>query len=149
MILAGFTKTGDNYDNRRDIQIPSVSSSGNPADIFVSLMLLVGFGLIIVPEFFYLRDFFGTRMNTIFKFYYQVWILMGLASAYLWNRLNQILEGKKTWLLNGSMMAYYHLCIGISDFWNDIQDRVFSTEGNISGWIPKPYIRRSGIFRTE
>ncbi|MHC1770203.1 MAG: DUF2298 domain-containing protein [Flexilinea sp.] len=104
VILAGFMKTGDNYENSRDIQIPSVSSSGNPADIFVSLMLLIGFGLIIVPEFFYLRDFFGTRMNTIFKFYYQVWILMGLASAYLWNRLNQILEGKKTWLLNGSMM---------------------------------------------
>jgi len=33
-------------------------------------------------EFIYLRDSFGTRMNTVFKFYYQAWLLMGVASAY-------------------------------------------------------------------
>jgi len=47
-------------------------------------LLLVGAGLVLslVPEFFYLRDNFGVRINTIFKFYYQVWILFSVASAY-------------------------------------------------------------------
>ena len=39
-------------------------------------------GLILVPEFIYLRDNFGVRINTIFKFYYQAWVLLGIASAF-------------------------------------------------------------------
>jgi uncharacterized membrane protein len=38
--------------------------------------------LILGPDFLYLRDNFGYRINTIFKFYYQAWILLSLASAY-------------------------------------------------------------------
>ena len=33
-------------------------------------------------EFLYLRDSFGVRMNTVFKFYYQAWVMLGCASAY-------------------------------------------------------------------
>jgi YYY domain-containing protein len=54
---------------------------------FVLLLLLVALGLTLVPEFVYLRDQFGTRMNTIFKFYFQAWILFGLAAAYASGRL--------------------------------------------------------------
>ena len=61
------------------------------ADQFVSLgsanrfaLLLVLFGglLVIGTEFFYLRDLFGTRMNTIFKFYYQTWMMWSVAAAF-------------------------------------------------------------------
>jgi len=38
--------------------------------------------LVIFTEFFYLRDQFGSRMNTIFKFYYQAWIFWGIAAAF-------------------------------------------------------------------
>ncbi len=41
----------------------------------------IAFGLTLGPEFFYLRDFFDTRMNTVFKIYFQVWLLMGLSSG--------------------------------------------------------------------
>ena len=51
-------------------------------DSFILLLTLLGSLLVIAPEFFYLRDQFGTRMNTIFKFYYQAWILWSLAAAY-------------------------------------------------------------------
>lgn len=49
---------------------------------FVVVLVVFGGLLVLVPEFFYLRDLFGTRMNTIFKFYYQAWILWAVAGAY-------------------------------------------------------------------
>jgi uncharacterized membrane protein len=48
----------------------------------VVVMVFIGLLLSMAPEFFYLRDQFGWRMNTIFKFYYQAWILLSLASSY-------------------------------------------------------------------
>jgi YYY domain-containing protein len=39
-------------------------------DRFVLLLVLLGCGLALFPEFFYLFDQFGWRMNTIFKFYF-------------------------------------------------------------------------------
>ncbi len=48
-------------------------------------MMLTGALLLIGPEYVYLRDNFGSRMNTLFKFYFQTWILWALASAFgLW-----------------------------------------------------------------
>jgi uncharacterized membrane protein len=45
-------------------------------------MIVVGGLLVIVPEFIYLKDLFQNRMNTVFKFYYQAWIMWSLAAAY-------------------------------------------------------------------
>ena len=41
----------------------------------------LGYLLTIGTELFYIRDVFGNRMNTIFKIHYQVWLLVGIASA--------------------------------------------------------------------
>jgi YYY domain-containing protein len=49
---------------------------------FIFLLILVGALLALFPEFFYLQDQFGWRINTIFKFYFETWILWGLAAAY-------------------------------------------------------------------
>ncbi|MBT3338986.1 MAG: hypothetical protein HN855_09390 [Anaerolineae bacterium] len=49
---------------------------------FVLLIALLASLLVVAPEYIYLRDQFGTRLNTIFKFYYQAWILWSIAAAY-------------------------------------------------------------------
>ena len=47
-------------------------------------LLLIGTAtvLVLVPEFVYLRDNFGQRVNTIFKFYYQAWVFFGIAAVF-------------------------------------------------------------------
>ena len=52
------------------------------ATTFALMLAALGLLLVYAPEFVYLRDNFGTRMNTVFKFYYQGWLLLGLAGAY-------------------------------------------------------------------
>jgi YYY domain-containing protein len=69
-------RRGDNSDQ------PVLVTSANDSVPFVLLLLFLGAGLALSVEFFYLADSFGTRMNTVFKFYYQVWALWGVAAAY-------------------------------------------------------------------
>jgi YYY domain-containing protein len=59
------------------LHLPTVSS-----DAFVLVLIFTGLALSLIVEFAYLRDNFGVRMNTIFKFYYQAWIMLGCASGY-------------------------------------------------------------------
>jgi YYY domain-containing protein len=51
-------------------------------DAFAYLLIFTGLALSFIVEFLYLRDSFGVRMNTVFKFYYQAWVMLGIASAY-------------------------------------------------------------------
>jgi YYY domain-containing protein len=87
---------------------------------FVLLLIAIGALLTLGPEFVYLRDNFGVRLNTIFKFYYQAWILFGVAALfaldYLWQefaagarRLAPVLAttGYSLALLAGLMFPYY------------------------------------------
>ncbi|HJR79748.1 MAG TPA: DUF2298 domain-containing protein [Anaerolineales bacterium] len=59
-----------------------IKSDTPSSSSFVLLMVALGTLLILGPDFLYLRDNFGYRINTIFKFYYQAWIVLSLASAY-------------------------------------------------------------------
>jgi YYY domain-containing protein len=49
---------------------------------FALWIALIGLTLTFSVEFVYLRDTFGTRMNTVFKFYYQAWVLFSLSGVY-------------------------------------------------------------------
>ena len=51
-------------------------------DGFAFLLILLGLALTLSVEFVYLRDSFNVRMNTVFKFYYQGWVMVGCASAF-------------------------------------------------------------------
>lgn len=49
---------------------------------FALLLLGIGFSLVLLPDFIYLRDNFAVRINTVFKFYYQTWIVFSIVGAY-------------------------------------------------------------------
>ena len=50
--------------------------------VFVTFLMLLAGLLVLGPDFVYLRDQFGWRINTIFKFYYQAWILWSIVAGY-------------------------------------------------------------------
>jgi len=56
---------------------PAINSSS-----FVLLMVALGALLVLGPDFVYLRDNFGYRINTVFKFYFQAWVLWSLVAAF-------------------------------------------------------------------
>jgi YYY domain-containing protein len=56
--------------------------ANQPSHTFALLLIFLGLLLILGPEFVYLRDNFGYRINTIFKFYFQAWMMLSLAAAY-------------------------------------------------------------------
>ena len=61
---------------------PAPAEAGHSIGGFVLILVGTGALLVLGPEFLYLRDLFGTRMNTVFKFYYAAWLMWGLAGAY-------------------------------------------------------------------
>jgi YYY domain-containing protein len=53
-----------------------------PEQAFALGLVAAGFGLIALCELVFLKDTFNNRMNTIFKFYYEVWLLLAVGGAY-------------------------------------------------------------------
>jgi YYY domain-containing protein len=53
--------------------------------------------LCLAVDVVYIRDVFSSRMNTVFKFYYQVWVLWSIATVlagwYVWHTGTRLLRG--------------------------------------------------------
>ncbi|MDW8214601.1 MAG: DUF2298 domain-containing protein, partial [Roseiflexaceae bacterium] len=62
----------------------------HPADAFALAALTLGSAICLGVELVYIRDVFENRMNTVFKFYYQTWLIWGIAAGYAAWRLAQI-----------------------------------------------------------
>ena len=108
--------------------------SGNPNG-FVLLLVLVGVGLALMPEFIYLRDQFGTRMNTIFKFYFQTWMLWGLAAAFASVLIFTELRGIFAWIGKSVVLVVIFLSLiyplfGIGDRVDFQQAGSWTLDGN-------------------
>lgn len=67
----------------------------DPLRSFILLAALMGALVILAADTIYLRDPFENRMNTVFKFYYQAWVLWAAASALVCWTL--VINGYRRW----------------------------------------------------
>lgn len=66
-----------------------------PAATFTLSAFALGCLILVGTEIVYIRDVFESRMNTIFKFYYQVWLIWGVLASYaLWWLLARRIEDR-------------------------------------------------------
>jgi uncharacterized membrane protein len=89
-LLAGVTwrarsETGPSSESGHLVTLSLRDGSQSPCHpviTFALLTLLTALLLTFSVEFVYLRDTFGTRMNTVFKFYFQAWVLLALVASF-------------------------------------------------------------------
>ncbi len=88
------------------IKILTHKSPDEPQTIFALILALVSLSLVIGLDFLRVEGDIA-RLNSIFKFYMQVWVMLGIASAYLLWRLfhvqrsflSRIMLIKRTWVI--------------------------------------------------
>ena len=83
--------------------------------LFATVLAVLGLGLIIGSEFLFIRDFFNNRGNTVFKLYYQAWILLAAASAFAVYYWLSTIRGRTGWRATFSYVwaaAFVLLLIG-------------------------------------
>ncbi|MGE5072565.1 MAG: DUF2298 domain-containing protein [Anaerolineae bacterium] len=79
--------------------------NGAPLSSFIFLLILLGGLLVLPPVFVFLRDVFCSRLNTIFKFYYQAWLLWSMAAAFGVAVLLRELRRAWSWLFLGGLLV--------------------------------------------
>ncbi len=99
--------------NSRDSEQPA--RPPHPIEAPFPLMLaLLGLLLTLAPEFVFLKDIFHTRMNTIFKFYFQAWILWSVAGAWQVARWLERPRGRKWAALAGVLILIGMVYTGLA-----------------------------------
>ncbi|HDQ70564.1 MAG TPA: hypothetical protein ENN19_00525, partial [Chloroflexi bacterium] len=78
---------------------PKPSRSASP--VFALLLVATGALLALSVEYVYLRDHFGTRMNTVFKFYFQAWVTWGVVAGYA---LARFIRSGRRWIVTAAML---------------------------------------------
>lgn len=133
-------------------------TDSDPAALLIALLSVASLAILAGTQVVYLRDFLAGgdwyRMNTLFKFFMQVWVLIGLAAAIavprLWRGLSirqtgevggqaKSAQSNDTWLrrtLTTAWMIVLVLLIGAS-----LAFPIFGTPARISqrltGWRPE------------
>jgi uncharacterized membrane protein len=78
----------------------------SPATGFALLLVGAASLLTFAPDFMYLHDNFGVRINTVFKLYYQGWIMFSLVGAFaVWSVLAREPGGERQSTLKRSSFA--------------------------------------------
>jgi YYY domain-containing protein len=71
----------------REVETERTEEQGRLPVLFALGLGAVAVLLVLGAEFFYVKDVFGNRMNTVFKLYYQAWLLLAVAGGFALYRL--------------------------------------------------------------
>jgi uncharacterized membrane protein len=73
----------------------------------VALLLILG------AELFYVRDLFGSRLNSVFKLYYQAWLLLAVSGAFSawWVLRSVALPSTTLQVARGAALGLATLCV--------------------------------------
>jgi len=80
------------------------NSFRRPNHLFTAVMISLSVAILAGCEFVHIKDAYGTnlqRMNTLFKFHYQAWILFGLSAPVIIQRL------ERTKVFSGSLKSFF------------------------------------------
>ena len=86
-----------------------VRMAPSPGAVFAVVLVGLALVLVMVPEVLFVRDTFDNRMNTVFKFYYQAWLLLGLAAAY-----GTVAGFRNRWTIAPSIVSVVALLAGLT-----------------------------------
>jgi len=80
---------------------------------FPLLLVLLGALLTLAPEFVFLKDVFYNRMNTVFKFYFQAWVLWSLAGSWWLGQTVADLRARRAHRVKPAALGLALLLIGV------------------------------------
>lgn len=88
-------------------------SQQSASDSFILMLFAFSIFLTVIPEFFYIKDIYPLhfRANTMFKLGYQAFMMMSIASVYIFFRI-KLLTKKKSLIL-GSIFIFFFLFVAV------------------------------------
>ena len=101
---------------------------------YVMLLGSVAMYLLFAAELFFVHDLFGNRMNTVFKFYYQAWILLSVVGgygAYVWWKHGSQLKGPAQAISTASLLLV--LVLAFSSIYFSVASSVTKTTASTLG----------------
>lgn len=111
----------------------SILKEKNRNNIFIFILMITGVLISVLCEFFYILDALGSgnppfiRLNTVFKFYLQNWILWGICAGYVLFLSREQIKPGKVWGITAVILI---LMVSIYP--------VFATLGKSGGFAGTP-----------
>lgn len=122
------------------------------ADHFMLILFTIGTMLLIIPEYFYIKDIYPAhfRANTMFKLGYQAFIMMSIASTYTFFRLKKGIRQRNivSWLYLVLFIPLFVLVaiyptFAVNSYYGTVQKK---PELNGTLWVHSSYPSYEGII---